>query len=64
MSRMQSPEMQIAPAELAGAIDVSDERLPLPPGSPISWGAITAGTVLEGAAYVYVAPITRSRRPA
>lgn len=26
-------------------------REPLPPGHPISWNAITAGTVLEGSAY-------------
>jgi hypothetical protein len=29
-----------------------DERLPLPPGHPVSWGLLTQGTVLEGAAYV------------
>jgi hypothetical protein len=28
-----------------------DERLPLPPGHPLSWGPLTQGTVLEGSAY-------------
>ena len=28
-------------------------REPLPPGHPASWGAITAGTLLDGAAYPY-----------
>lgn len=35
-----------------GAADSGDSgRPPLPPGDPVSWGAITAGTVLAGAAY-------------
>ncbi len=29
------------------------DRPPRPPGHPDSWGAITAGTVLEGAAYPF-----------
>ena len=29
------------------------DRGPLPPGHPLSWGAITAGTVLEAAEYPY-----------
>ena len=29
----------------------SDERLPLPPGHPLSWRLLTLGTVLEGSAY-------------
>jgi hypothetical protein len=28
-----------------------DERLPLPPGHPLSWGLLTLGTILEGSAY-------------
>ena len=31
--------------------DWSDNRSPMPPGWPISWGAITRGTVLEGQPY-------------
>jgi hypothetical protein len=27
------------------------DRLPLPPGHPLSWGLLTLGTVLEGSAY-------------
>lgn len=30
-----------------------DDRGPLPPGHPLSWGAITEGTVLQDAAYPY-----------
>ena len=30
-----------------------DDRLPLPPGHPTTWGLLTAGTSLEGSAYVY-----------
>lgn len=29
------------------------DRPPLPPGHPRSWGAITAGTLLEGSPYPY-----------
>jgi len=29
----------------------------LPAGHPISWGAITAGTVLQGLAYCYLRPV-------
>ncbi len=29
------------------------ERLPYPPGHPVCWGLITAGTVLEGEAYPF-----------
>lgn len=29
------------------------DRGPLPPGHPLSWGAITDGTVLAGADYPY-----------
>ena len=29
------------------------DRGPLPPGHPLSWGAITAGTVLDAAEYPY-----------
>ena len=28
-----------------------DDRLPLPPGHPLSWGLLTLGTALEGSAY-------------
>lgn len=28
----------------------------LPPGHPVSWGAITAGTVLDAAEYPYPVP--------
>jgi hypothetical protein len=28
-----------------------DDRLPLPPGDPLSWGLLTLGTLLEGSAY-------------
>ena len=31
--------------------DVSDQRLPLPPGHPTTWGLLTRGTVLEGSVY-------------
>jgi hypothetical protein len=31
--------------------DVSDLRLPLPPGHPETWGLLTRGTCLEGTAY-------------
>ena len=27
------------------------DRLPLPPGHPLSWALLTLGTVLEGSAY-------------
>lgn len=31
----------------------SDDRAPRPAGHPFTWGAITSGTVLEGAEYPY-----------
>jgi hypothetical protein len=31
-------------------------REPMPAGHPVSWGAITAGTVLDGAAYPFPPP--------
>ena len=31
--------------------DVSNMRLPLPPGHPTTWGLLTRGTVLEGSRY-------------
>lgn len=40
------------PPELATAPE-DGTRDPLPPGSATSWGAITAGTLLEGAAYPF-----------
>jgi hypothetical protein len=36
-----------------------DDRQPLPAGHPVSWGAITKGTVLEGTAYP-APPMTRA----
>lgn len=33
------------------------EREPFPAGHPITWGAITAGTVLAGAVYRYQTPV-------
>ncbi len=30
----------------------------LPPGHPVTWGAIADGTLLQGAAYEYQAPAT------
>lgn len=30
-----------------------DDRGPLPPGHALSWGAINAGTVLDGAEYPF-----------
>ena len=30
-----------------------EERPPLPPGHPVCWSLLTAGTVLEGEAYPY-----------
>ena len=35
-----------------------NEREPLPAGHPLTWGAITAGTVLAGAPYRYSPPVT------
>jgi hypothetical protein len=29
----------------------ADDRLPLPPGHPLSWGLLTQGTVLQGSAF-------------
>lgn len=34
-------------------IIIADDREPLPAGHPASWGAITAGTTLEGSAYAF-----------
>ncbi len=31
--------------------EARDERLALPPGHPLSWGLLTAGTLLDGAPY-------------
>ena len=31
----------------------NNDRGPLPPGHPLSWGAINAGTVLDGAGYPF-----------
>lgn len=36
-----------------------DEREPFEPGHPETWGAITRGTLLEGAPYAYTPPNTR-----
>lgn len=38
---------------VAALLVESDERAPRPPGHPATWGAITAGTVLEGAEYPF-----------
>lgn len=40
-----------APAEAAR------DRDALPPGDPITWGAITRGTILDGEPYAYRAPV-------
>ncbi len=47
------PRATHAPTPIAPARPVvpSDQRLPLPAGHPHSWGAITAGTLLDGAPY-------------
>jgi hypothetical protein len=34
----------------------STDRGPLPPGHPITWGALTVGTVLDGSPYDYRPP--------
>lgn len=39
------------PAEDEPGVASADEREPLPPGHPVSWGALTAGTLLEGVPY-------------
>ena len=38
---------------VAAPVVESDERPARPAGHPATWGAITAGTVLEGAEYPY-----------
>ena len=35
--------------------DASAERASFPPGHPVSWGALIAGTVLDGCAFVHPA---------
>jgi hypothetical protein len=43
-----------AAAELLDVVeDLAPERPPLPAGHPASWGAITQGTLLEGAPYPF-----------
>lgn len=37
----------------------ADDRPALPAGHPVSWGAITSGTVLDGVAYP-LPPMTRA----
>ena len=37
---------QVSPGRMRG-----DDRLPLPPGHPLSWGLLTQGTLLQGSAY-------------
>jgi hypothetical protein len=39
------------PLQCHDNVDVDIDRDPLPPGHPCSWGALIAGTCLEGAAY-------------
>lgn len=50
--RVLLPERPAPPPAEAEA----QERLPLPPGHPASWGALIAGTVLEGTAYPWPIP--------
>ncbi len=38
---------------IAPPVVESDDRAPRPSGHPLTWGAITRGTVLEGAEYPY-----------
>lgn len=42
-----------APPRAASMPRAEPGREPLPPGHPVSWGAITAGTLLDGAQYPY-----------
>ena len=44
---------QKPPPSLAAAAFADGAREPLPAGHPMSWGAITAGTLLDGATYPY-----------
>lgn len=37
--------------------EIDDARRPMRPGHPTSWGAITNGTVLDGAFYRYRSPL-------
>ena len=39
--------------EMAEAAEKTAERPPLPAGHPASWGAITHGTLLDGATYPF-----------
>lgn len=41
----------------APSVRTEAEREPYPPGHPETWGAITRGTVLDGARYAYQSPI-------
>jgi hypothetical protein len=43
MAELTSPVLRQLPP--------GDDRLPLPPGHPLSWALLTLGTVLEGSAY-------------
>jgi hypothetical protein len=45
--RQAAPHREAVP--VAPVVERDPE--PLPPGHPLSWGALTAGTVLEGARY-------------
>ena len=40
-----------APAVTMAMEDRSDDRRPLPPGHPTTWGLLVQGTVLAGSAY-------------
>ena len=50
---VSSPNYMVA--ELIEAVSLRraarDDRLPLPPGHPVSWGLLTLGTLPEGSAY-------------
>lgn len=42
---------QVRPSQNATHEDAADDRGPLEPGHPFTWGAIVSGTVLDGCEY-------------
>jgi hypothetical protein len=48
-----SPNYDTAKLSSSGfrASPAGDDRLPLPPGHPLSWDLLTLGTLLEGSTY-------------
>lgn len=49
--RFIRPEVRKEQAPIDRGNRVGDDRMPLPPGSPETWGVIVAGTCLEGVEY-------------